>query len=354
MVRTRRNRGANANARVNADSDSDVEDLTRQLHTLSDNSIQRVIRSLNAAGRLPGPAAAPVAVTIPRNRRPTSLQIPIFEDRQPGTEGFVSVELFLRTVKRETRIGDYDDLERVLIARDHVRGHARIKFDNANLLDAASWQDFEEGMKDVFSIPAAVISDKLHELVFLRKTGESLSHFIERLSSELNNYSGNGDMGDEEKLPHLKRILRAALPQEMRLSLKAARTCRALIEDVVAHADGQPQLRLTEVDIANEKEERKNQTPAVAAATATTSAPTRRYNEEDEEGSTNLPRGRSQPTRGRGTGRARAGMKLYRCDGCGGNHARSTCNRSRNAICYNCGTLGHLAVVCRKNARAAT
>ena len=350
------------NAAAENDRQTDVQGILRLLQNMSGRELQRVIRGLGDLCRNPGPAVTP-APAANKIRRPATLQIPKYEDKPPGTEGFISVELFLRTVRRETRVGDYDDSDRIMIARDHILGHARVKFDNHNLIEEPSWARFEERMKEVFAIPPAEIRQKLHSLMFFHKTGEQLAQFVERLSSELNNYDPDGDMDDEEKLPHLKRILRIALPQEMRYPLNAARTCRALTEAIIDYADGQTQIRLTVADIEKEKEEmgstgeRKSQTSTVAAAGVSRFSHTSRNDIGEEEGSRETQgyssRGRHQRTRGRGTGRGRGGVRHPRCNGCGGNHVRATCTRSLNAVCYNCGIMGHLAVVCRKNARGA-
>ena len=190
---------------------------------------------------------------------------------------------------RETRVSDYDDVERIMIARDYVEGPARAQFENHNLIDETSWDSFEDKMKELFAIPRTQIVDKLHSLVFYRKPGEQLGPFISRLCGELNNYSPDGEMPDAEKVPHLKRILRTALPPEMRYPLKAVATSRALVEEVISYADSQPQLRLTEADIAREKEEtttredRRNQLSTVAAAAVNKPTPSRRHDDGGEE-----------------------------------------------------------------------
>ena len=347
-----------ANAR-NIDPD-DIAAVRQLLQNMSQQNIQILMQEFLGTGQNSTPVAAPVSVAAPRPSRPASLQIPLYEGKRPGTEGFLSIELFLRTVYRETRVGNYTDAERIMITRDHIRGHARTRCDNAHLLDEATWESFVARTKEVFSVQRAEIADKLHNLILLRKPGESLDHYMERISAELNNYSAQGDMPDEEKLPHMKRILRAALPQEMRYPLtKTFSKCEELRDEVIGFAEGLPQLRLTDADIAREKEEmlsrdRKPQPPSVAAAAINNSVPSYRYDDAHSE-NPSVQEQRYQQAGERGTGRGRRGAKFFRCNGCGGGgHARSTCIRSYNATCYNCGTLGHLAVVCRKNSRSAT
>ena len=343
-----------ANAR-NIDPD-DIAAVRQLLKNMSQQNFQILMQEFLGTGQNSTPVVAPVSVAAPRPSRPASLQIPLYEGKRPGTEGFLSIELFLRTVYRETKVGNYTDAERIMIARDHIRGHARTRCDNAHLLEETTWNSFVARTKAVFSVPRAEIADKLHNLILLRKPGESLDQYIERICAELNNYSPDGDMPDEEKLPHMKRILRAALPQEMRYPLtKTFSRCEELRDEVTGFAEGLPQLRLTDADIAREKEgmtsrgDRKNQPLSVAAAAINNSVPNYRYDDAHSE-NPSVQEPRYQQARGKGRG----SVKFFRCNGCSGGHARSTCTRSRNATCYNCGTLGHLAIVCRKNARSAT
>ena len=378
--------------RVNARADSSDEEIqTDTVNTAPDRrtNIQRILQQLQGECESERGYAevlrqflqidtgqrtitAPVAAAG-RGRRPSTFQIPIYESKPPGKEGFISIELFLKTVHRETRVGDFEDAERIMIARDHIRGAARIMFDNANLLEETRWSRFDEKMKEIFAIPRDKLVEKLHELMIYRKSGEPLRDYIGRISSELNNYSPTGDMPDEEKVIHMKRILRTTLPKEMRFPLELAQNYDNLITFLLAYAAGQTTARLTEEDIEKEKEEitqkgvRKDIPTPSAVAAAGVSKSLQASKDDDNEGGWGPPanqreaqttgsretpgfssRGRSYRGRGRGTPR-----HLY-CDGCGGNHARTTCLRSRHVTCYHCGTVGHFSFVCRKNGPRAT
>ena len=70
------------------------------------------------------------------------------------------------------------------------------------------------------------------------------------------------------------------------------------------------------------------------------------------------------PGRGRGRGSGRGGRNVSQggerqaspgpqaCSGCGGYHQRSEC-RHKEAVCHNCGKIGHIAKVCRGDPKAS-
>ena len=332
---------------------------------------------------------APQIRYIHTPKRPTAMQIPVFEGKQPGKPGYISVEVFLRAVEQETKIGDFSDAERILLAREYVRGAARNKFDNHRLLDFTDWRRFQDEMLYVYGHSPDEMLTHLHLLTPYRKVGELLCEYIDRISIDLNNYSPTGEMPDHEKVHHLRRILKITLPQELKTPLLISRTYSELVRNVLAYAEGQTQARLTEADIMKEKEiglqstvaatatkrerEREEEssatsTPAVAAISGRSQ--TDRY----AEGQGNNNYGRHQPPRGRGThgtpyrgrsyyapgrgrGAARGGGRgnvINPCAGCGGNHLRNTCTKSHNVMCYHCGIWGHFSYVCRKNVPWAT
>ena len=353
---------------------------------------QKPVVSPNQLQRHSTPRYLPEPIKIiSTSRRPSSMQIPVFEGKQPGKPGYVSVEVFLRSVHLETRIGDFTDPERILLARDYIRGAARNKFDNHQLLNATSWNHFESKMLDVFGISQDEMLTHLHLLTPYRKIDEPLCEYIDRISVDLNNYSPSGEMPDHEKVHHLRRILKITLPQELKTPLLIERTYDDLVRGVLAYAEGQTQARLTEADIMRERE--TGLQPTVSAATMSTrerenvpinaSSPssvaaigggsrTEKNTEGKEKEETcehaacctrhqlsgnrgthgSSSRGRNYNSRGRSF--ASGKNRNNQCAGCGGNHPRSTCVKSQNATCYHCGIRGHLSFVCRKNGYRAT
>ena len=325
-------------------------------HTILNNEVGQ-----SDSGQTP---RAALVTDVGRYRRPSTLQIPLFLARPPGKEGFISVELFLKTVRRETRIGNFQDAERIMITRDHLRGPARIKFDNTDMVEETDWATFETRMKETFGIPHEKMFEKLHELMIHRKAGEPLSDYMERIGSELNNYSDTGDMPNADKVVHLKRILRTTLPREMRFPLEMGTNYDDLVACVLAYAEGQTQVRLTAEDIEREKEEtapRNLRGAATAAAAVSTYVPDNKKEEDEEVPPGSQPRDQargSRETQGssfrRTSHRGRGAPKYTQCDGCGGNHHKSVCRRSRNVTCFKCGMTGHFSFVCRKNGLRAT
>ena len=202
------------------------------------------------------------------NSKPTFTEVPNFEGKQPGDVGYVSVEVFLRAVRCETASGEWTDDDRIALARENIRGDARTKLNEAGAVHYASWDDFEDRIRRMFEVSGDEKMIKLYLLNPYRRMGEKLDKYVGRVAKELDNYSDNGVMPEREKVNHLRRIMKATLPQELNVPLQTEVTYAGLLKGLLVHAEAMTTARLTVRDI--EREAESGTTPKVAAVTPTT------------------------------------------------------------------------------------
>ena len=210
------------------------------------------------------PAQQPIILRMQRDKM--YADIPIFEGRQPGLEGYVSVEVFLRAIRQETSEGQWSDREKILLARQHMRGSARSRFDNRNLASLPTWIEFEAQMNLLYGLSDDERAAHLYLFVPYRKTGEQLASYIDRVANELNNYAKSGEMQEMEKTNHLRRIFKVTLPEELRVPLLTKHTYTAMVKGILAYAEACPAVRLRPRDISKEDEIGTNRRTVATAA----------------------------------------------------------------------------------------
>ena len=217
-----------------------VNDLLMQLQQqcTDDDTFASVLRRAAARVRpdpdhsTPGPAN-PLRPRVPQqllqpnqimgqlrlNSKPTFTEVPLFEGKQPGDVGFISIEVFLRAIRCETASGEWTDNDKIALARENIRGDARTKLNDGGARYYATWDDFEERLREMFEVDIDEKHIKLYLLTPYRKLGEKLDKYMGRLAKELDNYAENGVMSEREKVNHLRRIMRTTLPPEMNVPL---------------------------------------------------------------------------------------------------------------------------------------
>ena len=198
------------------------------------------------------PPQQPVIIKLDKGRQRMA-EIPTFEGKKPGLTGYISVEVFLRAVRQETEDPEWNDKERVLLARQHMRGMPRTRFDDRKMANM-SWDQFEREMRALYSITDAERKAYLYMYVPHRKPGEHLDSYFDRISVALDNYASDGVMLEEERLDHLRRILKVTLPDELKVPLITQHTYGALVRGILTYAEACPQVKLRPQDIEKENE----------------------------------------------------------------------------------------------------
>ena len=328
------------------------------------------------------------------NSKPTFTEVPLFEGKQPGDTGYISVEVFVRAVRCETTSNEWTDADRIALARENIRGDARTKLNEEGSAHYTSWDEFERKLRRMFGVSADERMIKLYLLTPYRKMGEKLDKYMGRLAKELDNYSEDGIMPEREKVNHLRRIMRTTLPSELKVPLLTEVTYAGLMKGLLVHAEAVTCARLTVRDIEREAESGTTSTVAAAVPTSdaersTSNTPVQKVTVaaavedgrqsrgvERREGRNREGWGRDAAARGRGSqgyspssssnnqgysynrqGRGNGryqqnsnnqGFRNQYCMGCGGPHPRVTCVKSKNVKCFSCGITGHYSNVCKK------
>ena len=160
-----------------------------------------------------GPTARAPSVILPPTRLPVHAQIPEFTGEMIGPSGVMSIEVYLRRIEDNTVGPHWTDEHRILLVRKNLSGSALTRLNNRGMYDAENWDDFKREMKETFSKLTEVQEAAWYNYQPMRKNGESVSTLVDRIANDLDSFTEDGTMPEQQKLKEVKRVLARSYPR---------------------------------------------------------------------------------------------------------------------------------------------
>ena len=328
---------------------------------------------------------------------PAHSTIPKFTGEALGVSGVMSIEAYLRVVEKTTRSAHWTEEQKILLAIKFMGGRALTRINNSANYNSDNWALFKDDMKKFFSVKKETRLRCFHNYQPMRRKGETIGAFVDRIATDLDSFTENGEMDSDRKLEETMRICSRALPRGIHYAIdRPVHDIFDLVEEYENRAGRLPELKLTETDIASENLKEKpwslamgeteketvnalsnhavapTESPVagdvttspptvppapppqqtVAAAAGTTEKSTADPPTQKSQGQSSRSKKRGPPQRQQHSRKQNQDSSYGNCHTCGRKgHRRQDCV-ARELSCYNCGTQGHLANICRfkKNA----
>ena len=145
-----------------------------------------------------------IARILPPTKLPVHAQIPEFTGEMVGPSGVMSIEVYLRRIEDNTGGPHWTDEHRILLARKNLSGSALTRLNNRGSYDAENWSNFKREMKETFSILTEVKEAAWYNYQPMRKNGETVSALVDRIANDLDSFTEDGTMPEQQKLKEVK------------------------------------------------------------------------------------------------------------------------------------------------------